>query len=143
MTASEELIPTHCDHCGSSRFENEPVLVKVQQVAQLVLHPIEVVEYHQSRLRCSCCKQESSGVWPNRVIPGQDLDAGLQALLGWLGCYGRISYEKQAELLGELGLGEVGVGTLVNTNARIATTITNAVNELALALPKAVTHPCR
>jgi hypothetical protein len=30
----------------------------------------------------------------------------------------------------------VGVGTLVNTNARIATTINNAVNELIEALPK-------
>lgn len=135
----EELIPKHCNHCGSNSFENEPVLVKVQQVAQLVERPIEVVEYRQSRLRCSCCKQESSGAWPNRVIPGQDLDAGLQALLGWLGCYGQISYEKQAEFLDELGLGEVGVGTLVNTNARIAKTITNAVNELALALPS-VSH---
>lgn len=104
----EELIPTHCDHCGSSRFDNEPVALKVQQVAQLVLRPIEVVEYRQSRLRCSCCGQESLGAWPLRVIPGQDLDAGLQALLGWLGCYGQISYEKQAELLSELGLGEVG-----------------------------------
>lgn len=132
---TEELIPTHCDHCGGSRFEDEPVSVKVQQVAQLVLRPIEVVEYRQSRLRCSCCGQESSGAWPKRVIPGQDLDAGLQALLGWLGCYGQISYEKQAELLSELGLAEVGVGTLVNTNARIATTISDAVNELALALP--------
>ncbi|WP_254563324.1 DUF6444 domain-containing protein [Oscillatoria sp. HE19RPO] len=42
---TEELIPTHCDHCGGSRFEDEPVSVKVQQVAQLVLRPIEVVEY--------------------------------------------------------------------------------------------------
>lgn len=50
----EELIPTHGDHCGTSSFENEPVFVKVQQVAQLLEHPIEVVEYRHSRLRCSC-----------------------------------------------------------------------------------------
>lgn len=56
----EELIPTHCDHCGSNSFQDEPVLVKVQQVAQLVLRPIEVVEYHQLRCRCNSCGQESS-----------------------------------------------------------------------------------
>jgi transposase len=112
------------------------VLVKIQQVAQLVERPIEVVEYHQLRCRCHSCGQESSGAWPTRVIPGQDFDASLQALLGWLGCYGQISYEKQAELLHELGQIEVGVGTLVKTNERIATTITNAVNELVEALPQ-------
>lgn len=132
----EVLIPQHCSHCGSNNFENEPIGVQVQQVAQLVERPIEVVEYHQLRCRCSGCGQESSGEWPLRVIPGQDLDAGLQALLGWLGCYGLLSYEKQAELLRELGQIEVGVGTLVTTNSRVAQTIDSAVNELKQVLPK-------
>lgn len=132
----EELIPQHCHHCGSNSFADEPVGVKVQQVAQLVERPIEVVEYRQRWCRCNSCGQESAGAWPTRVIPGQDLDAGLQALLGWLGCYGQMSYEKQAELVRELGQIEVGVGTLVKTNERIATTITNAVNELVEALPQ-------
>jgi transposase len=64
------------------------------------------------------------------------LDVSNTALLEWLGCYGQISDEKQAELLHELGQIEVGVGTLVKTNERIATTITNAVNELVEALPQ-------
>jgi len=42
-----------------------------------------VVEYQRQTCRCCCCGQETQTAWPTHVIPGQDLDAGLQALLGW------------------------------------------------------------
>jgi transposase len=58
------------------------------------------------------------------------LDAGLQALLGWLGNYAHLSYEKQAELLWELGQIEVGEGTLAKTNSRVACTLVSAVSDL-------------
>ncbi len=38
-------------------------------------------------------------------------ECGLQALLVWLGNYGHMSYEKQQELLWELGEIEIGAGT--------------------------------
>jgi transposase len=124
------LRPDKCCHCGSSDFESEPINVWLQQVAQLVDHPIEVVEYQRQQCRCRVCGQETQASWPARIIPGQDLDAGLQALLGWLGNYGHLSYEKQAELLWELGQIEVGEGTLAKTNSRVAQTLTGAVSDL-------------
>ena len=62
--------------------------------------------------------------------PGQDLSVRLQAFLVWLGNYGHLSYEKQQELLKELGGVEIGVGTLVATNARMADAIKNSVEQL-------------
>ena len=63
-------------------------------------------------------------------MPGQDLSVGLQALLVWLGNYGHLPYEKQQELLRELGNIDIGVGTLQATNARTAM----AVEDSALAV---------
>jgi transposase len=124
------LRPEQCCHCGSSDWESEPVSVYFQQVAQLVERPIEVVEYQRQQCRCRGCGQETLATWPAQVIPGQDLDAGLQALLGWLGNYAHLSYEKQSELLWELGQIEVGEGTLASTNSRVAQTLTSAVSKL-------------
>jgi len=41
--------------CGSVEFAAEPVAVQVQQVAQLVLRPIEIVEYQRQSCQCSHC----------------------------------------------------------------------------------------
>ena len=104
--------------------------VSTQQVAQLVERPIEVVEYLRHTCQCLQCGRETQAAWPERVIPGQDLDAHLQGFLGWLGNYAHISYDKQAELVWELGQISVGEGTLATTNARVATAVTQPVNEL-------------
>jgi transposase len=67
---------------------------------------------------------------PKDVLPGQDLGAGLQGMLVWLGHYGHLSYEKQQEWLKELGRIEVGVGTLCATTKRAATAVAQQVQEL-------------
>jgi len=36
-----------CPNCGSLEFSQQPVAIQVQQVAQLVERPIEVVEYQR------------------------------------------------------------------------------------------------
>jgi transposase len=51
----------------------------------------------------------------------------------WLGNYGHLSYEKQQELLRELGNIEIGVGTLACTNARMASAVKGSVDQLGLA----------
>lgn len=63
-------------------------------------------------------------------MPGQDLSIDFQELLVWLGNYGHLSYEKQQELLWELGEIEVGVGTLQATNRRVAEAVESAVDSL-------------
>ncbi|GET44569.1 IS66 family transposase [Microseira wollei] len=121
--------PQVCSHCGSTDWVSQPVSISCQQVAQLVERPIEVVEYQRHSCRCRSCGQTTIADWPTEVIH-QDLDANLQAFLGWLGNYGHLPYEKQAELLWELGGIEVGIGTLAATNSRVAQTLTTAVSEL-------------
>jgi len=68
--------------------------------------------------------------WPQTIVPGQDLGVSLQALLVWLGNYGHLSYEKQQELLRELGDIDIGVGTLQATNARMAMAVEESVKQL-------------
>ena len=64
------------------------------------------------------------------MIPGQDLGIKLQGLLGWLGNYGHLPYEKQQELWWELGQIKVGVGTLVATNQRVSVAVAKSVQDL-------------
>lgn len=63
-------------------------------------------------------------------LPGQDLGVSLQALLVWLGNYGHLPYEKQQELLWELGDIDIGVGTLQTTNSRVYEAIEPSVSQL-------------
>lgn len=126
----ELLKPQECLHCGSMDFIESPVSVQRQQVAQLVAHPIEVVEYQRYTCKCVNCQQLTSAAWSEGIVPGQDLSVRLQALLVWLGNYGHLSYEKQQELLLELGNIEIGVGTLQTTNARMAQAVNSSVDQL-------------
>jgi len=73
----------------------------VQQVAQLVERPIEIVEYQRHSCQCAHCGHTAP--WPSSIVPGQDMSVNLQALLVWLAT-GHLSYEKQQELLKEIAL---------------------------------------
>lgn len=127
----EVLRPQQCSHCGQREWFDELVKVEVQQVAELVERPIEIVEYQRHHCQCRRCGQTSAATWPESIIPGQDLGVKLQGLLGWLGNYGHLPYEKQQELLWELGEIEIGVGTLVTTNQRVQQAINPSVGELS------------
>jgi len=126
----EILRPEICLNCGSLEFSQQPVAIQVQQVAQLVERPIEVVEYQRQSCQCVHCGQLHIAAWPQSIVPGQDLGVSLQGLLVWLGNYGHLSYEKQQELLRELGNMDIGMGTLQTTNQRVFEAVEPAVNEL-------------
>ena len=51
----EVLRPQQCSHCGQNEWESEPVKVEVQQVAELVERPIEVVEDQRHHCQCRQC----------------------------------------------------------------------------------------
>lgn len=74
----ELLKPQECPQCGSGAFAEFPVSVQRQQVAQLVAHPIEVVEYQLYSCQCAQCGQVHSADWPEGIVPGQDLSVGVQ-----------------------------------------------------------------
>mgnify|MGYP002777049268 CR=1 FL=1 len=126
----EILRPEFCNCCGTTGFVREPVKVETQQVAQLVERPIEIVEYHRQTCVCSNCGNKQAAEWSSDIVPGQDIGIKLQAFLGWMNNYGHLSYEKQQELLWELGEIEIGVGTLVTTNERIDAAISESIGEL-------------
>lgn len=126
----EILRPTKCPGCGQAEFALLPVKVEKQQVAQLVECPIEIVEYHRHTCECQNCGAIQSADWSKQMIPGQDLGIRLQAFLGWMGNYGHLPYEKQQEMLWELGQIDIGVGTLVRTNERVEQAIEVSVSQL-------------
>nr|MDZ8007098.1 hypothetical protein [Nostoc sp. DedSLP05]MDZ8101552.1 hypothetical protein [Nostoc sp. DedSLP01] len=45
--------------------------------------------------------------WSPDIVPGQDLGIRLQAFLGWVNNYAHMPYEKQQEMLWELGQIEI------------------------------------
>ncbi len=124
----ETLMPEVCSNCGGTHLT--AVNVEVQQVAQFVANPIEIVEYHRHHCQCKHCGTSCVPAWSEQMIPGQDLGVGLQALLGWLGNYAHMPYAKMRELLFELGGIDIGEGTLVATNERVAQAIKSPVEAL-------------
>ncbi len=126
----EILRPQFCECCGMTGFSPEPIKVEIQQVAQLVERPISIVEYHRYSCVCLSCGNEKAADWSADIVPGQDIGIRLQAFLGWINNYGHLPYEKQQELLWELGQIEIGVGTLVTTNERIDSAVNKSVNSL-------------
>lgn len=127
----EILHPTDCVYCGQKAFASVTVKVEKQTVAQLVERPIEIVEYQRHTCVCECCSQVQTAPWPQEIIPGQDLGVSLQAFLGWANNYAHMPYEKQQEMLWELGQVEIGLGTLVATNERITKAIEPSISELS------------
>lgn len=119
-----------CSSCGQSLEEAESIKIDQKSVAVLVEKPIEIVEYQRHHSLCQSCGEITSPQWSAQIVPGQDLGIRLQGLLGWLGNYGHLPYEKQQELLWELGRIKVGRGTLVATNQRVSAAINKSVTEL-------------
>jgi transposase len=124
------LRPQVCKCCGQREFSNEPIKIETQQVAQLVERPIEIVEYQRYTCICSECGETQTADWSPEIVPGQDIGIRLQAFLGWINNYGHLPYEKQQELLWELGQIEIGVGTLVATNERIDGAVAQSIDSL-------------
>lgn len=126
----EILRPQVCSCCSHREFRSEPIKIETQQVAQLVERPIEIVEYQRYTCICSECGKTETADWSPEIVPGQDIGIRLQAFLGWINNYGHLSYEKQQELLWELGEIEIGVGTLVATNERIDGAVAQSIDNL-------------
>jgi transposase len=127
---SEFLRPTRCGQCGGGEFESAIFGNQVQEVAQFVQHPIEVVRYERGICRCQGCGHLETAPLPPSVVPGQDLGVSLQAMLVWLSHYGHLSYAKQQEWLWELGKISVGLGTLQRTTQRVAAAVSVPVKAL-------------
>lgn len=123
----EILRPQLCRCCSHGGFVPEPYKIERQQVAQLVSRPIEIVEYHRYTCVCSGCGNLQTADWSPDIVPGQDIGIRLQAFLGWINNYGHLPYEKQQELIWELGQIEIGVGTLVTTNERIDAAVEGSI----------------
>ena len=96
----------------------------------MVAKPIEVVEYQTQSCKCLECGGIVRGSLAEGIVPGQDLNINLQALLVWLGNYGHLPYEKQQELVWELSGIKIGTGTLQKTNQRVAESVKPAINDL-------------
>ena len=126
----EVLKAENCLSCGQLLTKAKSIKVEKKSVAVLVEKPIEIVEYQRYHLKCECCGEITSPQWGNQIVPGQDLGIKLQGFLGWLGNYGHLPYQKQQELLWELGRIEVGLGTLVANNKRISAVIKPNIAEL-------------
>jgi transposase len=121
----EILRPERCGVCGHAQLET--LKVSERQVACLALQPIEVVSFSRHTCYCPHCQTTTVAPWPERLCGEQDIDIGLQSVLGWLGTYGQLSYEKQAEFVEQLCGWRPSVGTLATVNDRLAKAVAPAV----------------
>ena len=87
------------------------------------------MEYYRAAHQCADCGEVCASDWSHEIIPGQDLGVSLQALIGWLGNYTHMPYAKIRQLIQELGQIDIGGGTLVATNQRVAQAIETPVEE--------------
>lgn len=126
----EVLRPQECPVCGSQSFSAIAEHKSERIIAELSPCAIEVVCYQQQHCRCHCCESLISEPFPGSVIGHQSLGAKLQSLLGWLGHYAHLSYEKQQEFLSEFGQISVGVGTLQQTSVRLVESLNDCVAHL-------------
>lgn len=126
----ESLNIEKCLVCGGIHWEKSSLWEQSHVVAQLVEKPIEIVEYKQECGYCKDCGSKVSAMLPKDVVVGQDLGAGLQAMLGWMSHYGHLSYKKQQEWLKEIGGIEVGTGTLQATTTRLGKAVEPCISEL-------------
>jgi transposase len=126
----EVLKAEKCSSCGQLLASAKSLKIEKKSVAMLVERPIEIVEYQRHHQQCECCGFVTTPQWSNQILPGQDLGIKLQGLLGWLGNYGHLPYKKQQELLWELGRIDVGLGTLIANNQRMAVAIKPNISEL-------------
>lgn len=92
----------------------------------------DLIQYQYFTCVCAHCQQLVKAASAPGVIPGQDLGLSLQAMLGWMGNQGNLSYEKQQEWLMEFAGIQIGVGTLCATNGRVARAVSQPLSELWL-----------
>lgn len=80
----QELHLEHCPECGSNLGGEKEEHIRIQQQAELVAKPVEVVEYQRFGKLCFCCKQVQYPELPDGVIAGQLLGPKLLSLCGYM-----------------------------------------------------------
>ena len=68
---------------------------KVQQVAEVVEQPVEIIEYHRRLQKCPVCGWSGYSPLPPGVKEGFSYGARLSSIVGWLGYGGNLTWRKQ------------------------------------------------
>ena len=90
--------------------ETEPV--KVQQVADLVDKPVEIVEYHQPKYQCEDCGCLGYAPLPWGVKAGFSYGGRLSSVIGWLGYGGNLTWHKQKYVIESIFQVPISQGSL-------------------------------
>ena len=116
----------------------------MQQVAQLVERPIEVVEYQQHSLECNRCGQTHTLLMAPNHRPwsrlGSELTSPTRARWATTDICPTRNFQV---LLRELGDIDIGVGTLQATNARMAMAVEDSVKQLREWVKQQSSCTCR
>lgn len=91
-----------CPGCGGGVRLVLGATEQVQQVAELLHRPIEIIEYHRPQQQCTCCGWSGYASLPPGVKPGFSYGARLSSLVGWLGYGGNLTWRKQAYVVEQI-----------------------------------------
>ncbi|AGY57936.1 IS66 family transposase [Gloeobacter kilaueensis] len=114
-----------CPQCGGRQWQT--LSVEARQVACFAERPLEIVEFRRPTGCCTHCRSTHTPKWPSRLVGHFELDATLMAVLSWLGHYGHLSLDKQAEFVESLCGWRPAVGTLAAVKERTALAVAASV----------------
>jgi len=124
-----------CPDCGGTVQATGEVVASLQQM-ELVPKPVEVIEHHAARVRCTCCLRYHDTPLPAGIRKAGLLGPRLTALLGWFKSQGHDSYSIMAEFLRDVAGCKVSRGLL----AKAIQKVSHALAEPYALLSEALVH---
>lgn len=124
-----ERRPERCTGCGGDLTGVAGHVKGRSQQVHLVLKT-GVVEVVRFACRCPGCGAKNVGTYPPGWDPRQRFSPRLQAILAYLHHHQHLSYERLAQLLGDLCGLKISAGGLANTFARVSEQLKQAYEQV-------------
>jgi len=123
MVEHPDIIEVHkverCRRCGQSLKGKEILGYDRRQVFDLPPIKVEVTEHQAEIKECGHCGTFTTAEFPEEVSHKVQYGPGLKATAAYIKSYGLLSYERAAELFGDLFGVPLSGGTLVNIDREI------------------------
>ncbi len=125
-----------CPECGSGFLGAEDDNIKILQQAELVVKPVEVVEYRQHGRYCQCCGVVQYPSLPEGVIPGQVLGPQLLSLCGYMKSTMGVSISDIKAFFDDVLGCPIARSTVQNSIFRVSAALAQSHEEVLKELPK-------
>lgn len=131
-----DLELVRCPDCGGELEQERCDKVLIQQIAELVEKPVEIIEYRRYGHLCPCCQVVQYPELPAGVVEGHFLGLKLQAMIAYMkGALGT-SYRDICEFIQDVLGTKVSRATVYNVVMRTSEALKQPYEELAKQVPE-------